>query len=320
VSAAPSIDAIEGSLLPGSSVKITGSGFSSELRKIDLKDESDSYSLLTLGKTLSVAGTDNLWVTEGSPWAKPLLPVPVDDESRGGFVYQGQGKAYNQYIGPLKDADTKTLYVSWLYKPSESPGHSQGSNKFIRVWDDHSGEGTRISWTGMHMIYSDVTGETRPTWGGWSGKVGEWNRMEIWVDGVGGEIIASINGVAVHNVDDFVKVPNGIGLNIKLLGFDPSVATPYANMITQIDDLYVSTTRARVLLSDEPAWADAKITGDTLIPSSWTDSEVTLKLSTGERALIEKKYLYVVDKDGVANSEGYELCGSCPKPPQLTAN
>lgn len=317
VFAAPAIQAVEGNLLPGSEIKIIGKSFSTAHRVFDLKDSSDQYSILSLSKMLSASSTDELWMTEGSPWATPLLPVETDDGNRSGYIYQGRGKTYNQYLRPLDAEKNDTLYVSWLYKPSESPGHSGGSNKFIRVWDNHNGEGTRISWTGMHMTYS---GYTKASWAGWSGQVNNWNRMELWVDGPSGRIEAKINGKVVHNVDDFVKVPNGIGLNVKLLGFDPSKADPYADMVTQIDDLYVSTTPARVIISDQPKWSDALIEGEALIPSSWTESEIVLPLNPDNQMLSRKAYVYVVDKDGIANAEGYEICGSCPKPPQLTSN
>lgn len=317
VIAAPVIQSVDGDLLLGSEIKIRGKGFSSDARAFDIKDSSDSYSMLTLSRTLSVAGTENLWMTEGSPWASPLRPTAVDDPNRSGFVYQGKGKTYNQFIRPLDAESNDTLYVSWLYKPSESPGHSGGSNKFIRVWDNSSGADTRISWTGMHMTYS---GSEKPSWAGWSGAVNQWNKMELWVDGPSGKIEARINGSVVHNIDNFVKTPNGIGLNIKLLGFDPSSATPYENMITQIDDLYISTTRARVILSEQPNWSDAMLHGEAVLPTSWADSEIVLNLDSNQRDFSKKMYVYVVDKQGLANTVGYELCAMCPKPPQLTAN
>src|SRR5690606_17534078 len=89
------------------------------------------------------------------------------------------------------------IYVSWWYRPSVSPSSAGGSNKFIRIWDNGSGYGTRISWTQMHLTCE--SDKNYVTWGGWTGNVGEWNHHAIYVDLDTGNIKTWANGKLIHD-------------------------------------------------------------------------------------------------------------------------
>lgn len=313
--AAPAISQVQGQLIQGASITIAGNGFSTVDPGLSVKHGIKPLSYRMFGRSpqlqASTAWNQPLWMSRGSSWATPMRPAAMSapDASIVDYVYVGLGKAYNSYLSPFHGANNNKLYVSWQYLPSESPAHSGGSNKFIRIWDNHSGDDTRISWTQMHMTY---TGSNRASWESWSGTVGQWNHMELWVDGEKGEIIASVNGVVAHKIDNFKKIDQGLGLNIGLLGFDPNKAENYKDMLTVIDNLYASTTRARVIISDKPNWKDARRYGEVQILQEWGPSKIIFKLDAGELGLDKLQYLYVVDKNGEANANGFKLCAGCP--------
>ncbi|QCF26284.1 hypothetical protein [Hydrocarboniclastica marina] len=298
----PEISGVERVGGPHEEFLIRGSKFSAADHEWIVKDSGAEIYLYENGEIGSVS-PDKLWEKGGSPWAKPL--ERVQDEVGRQADYQAKGKSFNSFLKPLDDKGSTQLFVSWQLKLSESPGHSKGSNKFIRVWDDTSGKGTRVSWTQMHLTYS---GSKKPSWGGWPGKKDEWNQMSLWVDGNKGAIQARVNDTLSHDIHDFIKADTPEGLNVALLGFDPNRSTPYKDMKVEIDELYVSSTPARVVISDESTWAQAQNRQSIQIPILWRESGIRFVYQPAEY-LEDKRFLYVVNKHGEANRNGFPFDG-----------
>lgn len=74
------------------------------------------------------------------------------------------------------------------------------------------------------------------------------------------------------------------------------------------DDLYIATTQARVELCDKPLWMDCR-NKDVQVADevTWGNSNLSFTLNSGFLNYSEAIYLYVVDKNGVANTTGYKL-------------
>lgn len=312
----PQIYEVKGQLSEGAEIQVIGTGFSTPEFKAVVSDRADSHGVINNGVLTPDLGPSTPWENnEYSKWATPLSVTVWNHNGAQEYVYTGKIRSSNMYLANFADKDSHSLFVSWDYMPSENPNHSGGSNKFIRIWGDRSGEGTRISWTQMHMTYS---GTTHPSWSAWGGSPGEWNRMEIWVDGTKGRIIARVDGQIVHRIDDFQKQIESTGLNIRLLGFDPSVGSPYMEMVTRIDNVYAATTQARVIISDKRSWAEARASGTLQLPISWNNDEILFKLQIEKGDQSELSYLYVVNEFGEVNEEGFEFCNGCPLAPTLT--
>lgn len=304
----PVVESISGEATQGSTIRIYGKNFSYPNRTISIKANSKTFKLSTGGSWSELSSEDELWHQKGSAWATALEPYDAGREFSN--AYRGTGKAYSGWLNPLQDAGLKTIYVTWLFKPSEDPHHSRGSNKFIRVWDDSDGKHTRIAWTQMHLNYN-----AGPSWPNWSGTVGQWNRMEFWVDSNAGVIEARTNGVTIHHVTDFQKKETPKGLNVKLIGFDPSVTAPYAEMTFLIDGLYVSSTQARVLISDKATWAEAQIHAQIQLATDWSDREIVAVVDLDPVGNQDFRYLYVTDSFGSTNADGFDICTECPASP-----
>lgn len=307
----------------GNTLTLFGSGFGNPGFKFAFLESVDS-SRLSSGGRITEYSYESIWDQYGTAWAKPLVPKGMEGpapQTNNQLYYGGPGKADNSYIKPVEEQESRALYVSWNYRPSMDPNQAGGSNKFIRIWDDHSGTHTRISWTQMHLTYvaKDVAGSDGVSWSNWSGNVNEWNLLEIFVDSDAGTIGAWTNGKRVHNITNYTKSPISDGLGVRLLGFDASVETPYVSMEIYIDNLYVSNTPAKVVLSTKPTW-DTSILSTSIaqLPIKWTDSTITLALD--QNNFTEDFYIYVLDENRLVNREGYPLsgCAKCPLSPTLT--
>jgi hypothetical protein len=215
--------------------------------------------------------------------------------------------------------------VSFWFKPlAQIPGDGH-SSKFIRIWDDPDGNGTRVSWTQMHMTYD---GGSEVNWGAWGGNGNSWNRLELYIDADKNLIQSWTNGKLRHNVREFVKSSNasGRGLNLARVGFDGGGENP-PNIDFEFGEIYFDTTPARVEIGDAPIWSNVSHK-EVQLPSSWSSNSVTFRVYQGSMNDLSGKYVYVVDSNGNVNSTGFPLCTNCapitpkkPKPPEdLTAD
>jgi hypothetical protein len=81
-------------------------------------------------------------------------------------------------------------------------------------------------------------------------------------------------------------------------------AQPGSNM--HYDSIYLDDTWHRVLLCPEPTWS-TRSNCEIQIPTSWNNNQVTVHINKGGLDLSKSNYLYVIDKNGVANENGWPL-------------
>lgn len=290
---------------------ISGSNFANENPMIFWDDVSNAFheSGLTVGDEVKV-GSGSLWDANTNIWGEPFHYGNVNGRNnKDEVVYYGEGR--KNYLGKpnvFRESSGSKLYVSWWYKPSMDPGAEGGSNKFIRIWDNESGEGTRISWTHMHLTCGEST-----EWGKWtnSGKVGQWNRNEIYVD-LGKNLVETwVNGSKIHEMNDCQKLSNE-NLYIGMVGFDHG-SNSYSDMTTRIDDVYVGKSSARIEISSSPTWSSGA-DREVLPVESWTDQKITAGLVNGKVQLSSNTYVYIFDEYGNYNDSGIKVdCKDCPK-------
>lgn len=86
------------------------------------------------------------------------------------------------------------------------------------------------------------------------------------------------------------------------------------------DDVYVDHTLARVELGDAPTYA-ACTRLETQTPLSWSDSQIKVRTNLGAFSPAAPKFIYVTDKNGVTNAEGFPLSApgvnAPPAPPLM---
>jgi hypothetical protein len=300
-------------------ITVSGSGFGSEPRKITLNDKGLSQVVVKSGELQKEYSQSDLWLDSSDrKWSKALVPQKIPLENKNVFSDSGyflNGSSFNEYYRPIEDLRLDQLLVVWDYLPMQDPTVDGGSNKFIRIWDEHSGNNSRISWTQMHLTAStvDIDHEATISWNRWGGEVGKWNKMYLWVDGKNGLIEAYINGEKLHQVTDFILSPTAEkGLNVKRIGWDQNISTNYSGMTGYIANIYVSDSNKSVVVSPHEEWASAKGNFTPLPVKSWTDSSISFLLS--EEARSKNFFIYFLDGMGSFNNKGF--CVNCPSPPQ----
>ncbi len=78
------------------------------------------------------------------------------------------------------------------------------------------------------------------------------------------------------------------------------------------DELYLDDTWQHVVICRAHKWASCKHP-QIQIPSAWKDTQITVQLNMGGLNRDSSLFLYVIDKNGNANINGYPLCEKCPR-------
>ncbi|WP_148312696.1 hypothetical protein [Marinobacter similis] len=315
--ASPRITSVDGDIQEGGSITISGSGFTSlntDQVTYDHVSNQTEYSSLSSGSDVPV--DNGPWTQDTNQWGNPVTIEKSGDlrTDKSAAIYYGEVKSYLGYPRSLEGAGNQKLYASWWFKPNQR-ADSGGSNKFARIWDRSDGEGTRISWTQMHMTYSGQSGGSETSWGTTQPAENQWNKLEILVDSSKNKITAWLNGQVTQDVSNFRKASTSEGLSLALVGFDPSIANNYGNYAFRMTDIYVAPTPARVELSDSATWSPTS-RREVLTPLSWSDGTISVKLNYLSLDPSESLYVYVFDEDGNVTPSGFPLCEKCPNKPQ----
>jgi hypothetical protein len=309
---APAVTSVSGDFEHGSAVTISGSGFGSKSPAgpvlWDTVDNQAAYSGLSDG--------DDIPSSAGYPWSvnstygdkvEYCTSRTMRGQETAHYHWLGKG-----YLGWPRAMDTHTandnhqFYVYYWWKPEWDPNDDDGG-KFMRVWDNPSGTDTRISWTSHSTYWVNyfTDGTVHTDYGDWSGNGGEWNSMELWADADTGILQTWVNCAAEHELPDFDKADNGIGLSTGRLGFDPRYSEYYTDFDNEMADLYLDITQARVMIGNASTWSGCSHR-EIQIPSSWSSSSISATVNTGAFS-DGTAYLYVMDEDGAVNSSGYQI-------------
>ncbi|OGP38587.1 MAG: hypothetical protein A2X93_04175 [Deltaproteobacteria bacterium GWC2_56_8] len=132
--------------------------------------------------------------------------------------------------------------------------------------------------------------------------------FQVWKDGVLGVDVSTMKIRDTDNLFDDFRLGNMHAHDA--LG----QCAAGGDNVVYFDDLYIDTTPQRVEISDSPTWASSTHREIQLL-TSWSDTSVTVTLRNGAFSTLNNLYLYVVDANGDANSEGHLLCTGCPAAP-----
>lgn len=314
--AAPSVSTVEGDFQDGGEIKISGSGFTDAQAATVLYDQLDNQPVIaSLSDGSAVPEDSGPWTHNPEGYGQKITVVKSGDlrTKKASAVYYGKRRSYLGYPTALDGKSNRSLYVSWWYKPSAAVDNG-GSNKFIRIWDQRDGNGTRISWTQMHMTFNDLN-DTSPNWWSTQPTPNAWNHLEIFVDADQNLIQTWLNGEISHNISTFQKANTSEGLDVGLIGFDPSIGDNYDSYSFRMTDIYISLSKARVELSDSSNY-DPTSHREVLLVKDWSDKTITANMKLFSFDSLQGLYLYVIDKDGNVNKTGFPVCEKCPGQPK----
>ncbi len=239
---------------------------------------------------------------------------------------------YNNQAGSINDE----LPVDFVYgETMTGPGgitviNNEGSslyptgtsrsfnNKIIRFWSE-TFNNSYTGAQGLHGSYfntiSEYTGTTR-----------YWNKdytnplYQIPYQWITDEVIYKSSSEVGLEDGLWNYYQNGIlGLNNPIVSHNADYPEPYnsvfqhqvsngaqPNSFVYYDHIYIDDTWHRVLLCPESTWS-SKTKCEIQIPSLWADNKITLNARSGSLAGGSTAYLYVVNKEGVTNENGYEI-------------
>jgi hypothetical protein len=72
------------------------------------------------------------------------------------------------------------------------------------------------------------------------------------------------------------------------------------------DEVYADSTLSRVMIADSPSWSSVSDI-NMQIPSSWSDTSITVEFNGGAYSDGVTAYLYVADSEGNVNATGYPV-------------
>lgn len=301
----------------GSELIVSGSGFGNENPMAFWDDTSSEFAELGLSEGSNVpSGSSNKWKQAGPIMGGDPLTFKKNTNSKtlkpDTFYFTKGDDAILGSPNLTNDNVDQEIYVSWWYRPSKSPLGEGGSNKFIRIWDNPDGQGTRISWTQMHLTCG--TGGN-VSWGNWVGNIDEWNHQEIYVNNNTSTVQAWVNGIVNHNTNNCPKASGGQGykLFIYLIGFNHNLDA-YADMENSLDDFYVGNSKKRIEVTNNKVWSPTS-ERDIIPIISWSDTEVVGRLfSTSKVRYSKEMFVHFIGADGAPIGEGVSLlCETCPK-------
>jgi hypothetical protein len=230
---------------------------------------------------------------------------------------------YNQTIG-LTDLPDAPLYVSgWFYLTTW--GAPSRNVKMIQI---RMGELESLQWEGrvdqapstdaghQYVHDCDASDLVPPmhTWDiGDEMWLDQWHRLESWLDQgtpggndgvwtiwIDGQPWTELRGTFMDSVDcpfDHLYVGHY---------FASDEGTPQPQAQRWWDELYVDSTLARVEIGDAPTWSGCAHR-EIQVPQAWSGDAITIRVNQGAFASGQRAYLYVVDENGVVNSQGFSL-------------
>lgn len=250
----------------------------------------------------------------GSKSALRVTPSTTDDFRSAGLkglqskeIYYSVWFMWNKISG---NYDQGTPIVK-VMRVNSTPDFYSGSTSSPSFWITHL---PTSGWTYAGMVNNSgsITDQQDVTSSALTPSV--WHRMElrirlsdpagssngiakVWLDGV--PSYSHISGVtrtaseAGKLLDNFL-LPAMIDRGGQVMEYS-------------VDDVYVDNTQARVEVCASATWVACVNNKDVQVASSWSDSSITFTVRGDAFPAGQALYLYIVDKDGGVNPNGYAL-------------
>jgi len=336
----PDIVSVSGSLVDGSDMSVSGSGFGVkfpvEPMMWDTLVNQPGYANLNQGdfipvkRVVSESGAPGdceecPWYETGSRYDVPPSIFNLEDvRTPGGATYRGI--ATNTLTSEdFGEGEMDYFYINWWWRGSEEV-LLHGGKKFLRVWQDDSGQlGKRMAWELNHLLLNNAEG-SRYVW--WGGNVGEFNNLEIefdftnWTNQDHGLTTGWVNSKNIfENLPVGNNSPPEASLSgpfnyIRKIGYDPSVPSHNPNIVIDFTDIYVDSSRNKIFICDYSSWdviVDSGAHCEIQIPHSvWDDNNINFTVNLGsfsDEEIEGDLYLFIVDENGVV-SDGFSVVSS----------
>jgi hypothetical protein len=335
--AAPAISSISGAATDNQVITVNGSGFGSNDLRIEwLGGTGGVIEGATSGSTFRSLGR--------AGWSEDLAPGYINTSNvySGGksLIFDSAANGNDGRFGMHYDTGVNydQLYTSYMTY-FDNRGVTGGQWKMMR-WGytnslvDTSTPNTLMSnWWPSGDAYTVFNGSTQGTGediSHWMNEsplpgAGAWYRVEtlmkpataagradgeIWV-----RVTRASDGVQTgyYRKADVITYTSGETKRYRFVTFQNYQGNGFGSTGTRawMDDIYISTSQARVEICDAAQWASCR-KKEIQYPTAWADGRLSVRLNKGARTNLTGAYLYVVDSTGAANANGFPLASVAP--------
>lgn len=327
--AAPSISTVNGTISEQSTITVSGSGFGAGPNVI-LYDDFNGGSVgnpIPLGANVGSwtdvngqtpiyaktarSGTSSMRSYYGGKAAqlKKVFPSPATEVFLSYWVRIPDNTPFPGKDGGVKKFSSDSSWkMSWLIDSSYD-----GSSSDVCL-PTHTGRGA-FSLSGNDFSLAKLASGSN--WWSWN----SWMRVTVWLrantsntTGSGQylwQVVSSEKGLQATKASAPVFDADGPSQKAyRYLNIPGWIRSDNASQPVY-DDIYLSTganAQARVEIGDAPTYAGSKHLA-LLIPDGWSSNSINARLPSASLPKSGAAYLYVTDKDGNVNAQGYPLKG-----------
>jgi len=232
-------------------------------------------------------------------------------DSRPNNAYYGVREYLNSRLAMLRYAQSTKSdgeIFSSFYMRVHSYGSSPSTGKPWRWYfgDDSSRDNMylAVNSTGELSTHSESSGSGGDFFG-FTPNFDQWHRIDVYASHPDRIFRIYVDGKFRDEESDYfdeaVFDPDGHGVQ---WGYIDS--NEYGNWA--YDDLYTDYTQARVEICNVASWTDTSSHHcEIQIPTLWTDSSISIVFNQGSFNSGNQAYLYVIDKNGNVNQNGYPI-------------
>lgn len=339
VFAQPVVKGIEGTIVDGQKLSISGEGFGDFGGRIISWDDFENQAVGgDVHGSKSKIGAN--WTTQYGYVGEGIVFDDTRSVSGSNAVKIDWSKEANSNIkafGWTNQGPIENIYISYWrymegdYSPADGDNHKQfylfGTNdgfpQFMPLIPARN-----VSWgiyNNVGVYSSRASGEREKNTQNWtySNTVKEFQRWEWHIiinspfDAYNGSVRGWLDGVLGFNFDDYRATYVEGAFDDFRLGHMAKGFTDTAR--AWFDDLYVATTPARVEICSVDDWESCEKSKTLQIvdPEMWNSNSITMTVRGSARFSGQGAFLYVIDAKGNV-SEPYSLgvrSGSAPQPP-----
>ena len=304
---APSISGVSGTVSDGQSVTICGIDFGTKYPSEPYlwAPFEGSFNPSILGVKNSWDANENMVYTSNEGVGGTGGAKASNDSGIWTLAINSSGFNWNDY--------NQQIYIFRKKKLNFDPGSINW--KVWRMWPNEFEQPDIYIATNNGCAYTEGVMESCKYFDGdtFRGTTNSWDSEEIIFKGnssfgtADGILRLYSDGVSAGNLTN-MQYKNGAGemTSNYVVHFVKANATLGIGDRVWIDDVYVDTTWARVMIGNNSTWSSSTHK-EPFIPSVWTDENITAIVNTGTFILGQSAYLYVVDENGEVNTNGFPV-------------
>jgi len=317
----PSITTVTGTLMHGSTVMITGSGFGAKNPAKPLAWADFEQGLLELNGQDSTLSANDL-ALQNITTISPRDASTNDTHSSHHLSYNFATDPGDPFMYVTTTRNTYKDFYLFVRRQWNGPADfwtrsSVGNLKYFRPRPNFNNSmpnliiaiagSLKYNMEGVQLLRAANRDSSLPP-------INTWLREEIVfrhsdVNVANGTVRYWINGILRHNRDGNYLTCDSANAPLRrfaIINNDGTRGFPPADSFVYVDDFYVDTTWSRVMIGDQPTF-DNSTHREIEIPTVWSPNSIDIVVNQGTFQDGETVYFYVVYANGSVNANSFPL-------------